>query len=282
MLLGLVANRFPANLNFMTTTKSKFLTSALLAPLLFLSLACGSSSQSASTVRDAFIKSGGTCSNSDGPATTTTASSKEPTYPIVESIDCGENEASITVYKSEDDAKRARYFLYSLNAGFMLSLGSDSSELVEFVGIFLGNTYIYTPSSAYQESEVKQIADEMGGSFNSSFDVDSNNSVFNAIASNSINGGMTEAANACAASELMSNDAVSIAFDTKGEEDADGDGLWSAFCVLKALAAPDYIFDSVMQTRALDGRTEESWGTFRASWSYHPDSGMDMTILFEG
>jgi len=263
----------------MTTTKSKFLTSALLAPLLFLSLACGSSSQSASTVRDAFIKSGGTCSNSDGPASTTTVSSEEPDYPIVESISCGENEASITVYKSEDDAKRARYFTESLTSGAMLSLGSEGSE---FFGIFLGSTYIYLPNDAYQESEIKQIADEMGGSIHSNFDVDFRNSVFNEIASNSTNGGMTEAANGCATSKLMSNDAVSITFDTKGEEDADGDSLFSAFCVLKALVSPDYIFDSVMSTRALDGRTEESWGTFRASWSYHPDSGMDMTILFEG
>ena len=263
----------------MTTTKCKFLTSALLAPLLFLSLACGSSSQSASAVRDAFIKSGGTCSNSDGPATTTTVSSKEPTYPIVESISCGEKEASITVYKSEDDAKRAQYFYESLSSGLMISLGSEASE---YFGIFLGSTYIFIPKDAYQESEVKQIAEEMGGLIHSNLDMDFKNSVFNEIVSNSINGGMTEAANGCAASELMSNDAVSIAFDTKGEQDADGDGLFSAFCVLKALAAPDYIFDSVMQTRALDGRTEESWGTFRASWSYHPDSGMDMTILFEG
>ncbi len=263
----------------MTTTKSKFLTSALLAPLLFLSLACGSSSQSASTVRDAFIKSGGTCSNSDGPAPTTTVSSKEPTYPIVERIECGENEASISVYKSEDDAKRALYFLESLTNGAILSLGSEPSETFS---IFLGSTYIWLPNDAYQESEIKQIANEMGGLIHSDLDMDFRNSVFNEIASNSINGGMTEAADGCLASELMSNDAVSIAFDTKGEEDTDGDGLWSAFCVLKALAAPDYIFDSVMQTRALDGRTEESWGAFRASWSYHPDSGMDMTILFEG
>ena len=279
LLLGLVANRFPANLNFMTTTKSKFLTSALLAPLLFLSLACGSSSQSASTVRDAFIKSGGTCSNSDGPAPSTTVSSKEPDYPIVERIECGENEASISVYKSEDDAKRALYFLESLTDGAILSLGSEPSETFS---IFLGSTYIWLPNDAYQESEIKQIANEMGGLIHSDLDMDFRNSVFNEIASNSTNGGMTEAADGCLASELMSNDAVSIAFDTKGEEDTDGDGLWSAFCVLKALAAPDYIFDSVMQTRALDGRTEESWGAFRASWSYHPDSGMDMTILFEG
>lgn len=161
----------------------------------------------------------------------------------------------------------------------MLSIGSEASE---YFGIFIGSTYIFTPQDAYQESEIKQIADDMGGSIHSNFDMDFRNSVFNEIASNSKNGGLTEAANGCAASKLMSNDAVSIAIDTKGEEDADGDALFSAFCVLKALTAPDYIFDSAMRTRALDGRIEESWGTFRASWTYSPDSGMNMTILFEG
>ena len=263
----------------MSTTKAKFLTSAVLAPLLFLSLGCGSSGQTASTVRDAFINSGGTCSNSDGPATTTTVSSKEPTYPILENLNCGEEEASITIYDSEEDAKRARYFLNFLVDGVSLSIGSEETE---FYGIFVGSAYIYLPRDAYTESEAQQIADEMGGSFHSSFDVDFQNGVFEEIASKSANGGMTEAADGCVSSELMSNDAVSIAFDTEGEEDADGDSLFSAFCLLKALAAPDYIFDSVMRTRALDGRIEESWGTFRASWTYNPNSGMNMTILFEG
>ena len=263
----------------MSTTKAKFSTSAVLAPLLFLSLGCGSSGQNASTVRDAFIKSGGTCSNSDGPATTTTVSSKEPTYPIVESIDCGEEEASITVYKSEDDAKKAEYFSNFLVDAVGISFGSEE---IEFYSIFLGSTKIYLPRDAYTKSEAQKIADEMGGSFHSSFDVDFQNGVFEEIASKSANGGMTEAADGCVSSELMSNDAVSIAFDTKGEEDADGDPIYLAFCVLKALSAPDYIFDSVMRTRALDGRIEESWGTFRASWTYNPNSGMNMTILFEG
>lgn len=262
----------------MWQTKSKIIPIVLLSSLLVLASGCGPSSQSATKVRDAYIESGGECSNSDGPATTTTVSNEEPTYPILESFVCGEEEASIAVYKSEDDARRARYFMESLSGGLMLSLGSEASE---FFGIFLGSTYIFIPQDAYSKSEVKQIADKMGGSIHSNFDVDFRNSVFSKIASNSKNGGMTEAANGCAASELISNDGVSIAIDTKGEDDADGDALFSAFCVLKALGAPDYIFDSVMRTRALDGRIDESWGTFRANWSYHPDSGTNMAILFE-
>lgn len=263
----------------MSPTKTKRLSLALFSSLLFLTTGCGSSSQSASNIRDSFIKSGGTCTDTDTPSTTTTVSSKAPAYPIVESIKCGEEEASITVYKSENDAKKAEYFSNSLVDAVGVSFGSEE---IEFYGIFVGSAFIYLPRDSYTESEAQQIADKLGGSYHSSFDEEFRNDVFNEIASNSANGGMTEAADGCLASDLMSNDAVSISFDTKGEEDADGDALFSAFCVLKALDAPDYIFDSVMRTRALDGRIEESWGAFRASWSYHPDSGTNMTVLFKG
>ncbi len=205
-------------------------------------------------------------------------SSKKPTYPILENLNCGEEEESISIYGAEEDARKARYFLSFLVDGVRLSIGSEETE---FYGIFLASAFIYLPRNAYTESKAQQIADEIGGSFHSSFDEEFQNDVFNEIASDSANGGMTEAAEGCVASELMSNDAVSISFDAKGEEDADEDTLFSAFCLLKALAAPDNIFDSVMRTRALDGRIEESWGAFRAPWSYHPDSGTNMTVLFE-
>jgi hypothetical protein len=31
-------------------------------------------------------------------------------------------------------------------------------------------------------------------------------------------------------------------------------------------------------TRALDGRQTASWDGIDAAWSYHPDSGMNMTV----
>jgi hypothetical protein len=32
------------------------------------------------------------------------------------------------------------------------------------------------------------------------------------------------------------------------------------------------------QTRALDGRQQDTWGGYTASWSYHPDSGMELIV----
>lgn len=49
-------------------------------------------------------------------------------------------------------------------------------------------------------------------------------------------------------------------------------------CVLGALNAPVYVLRQVEGTRAIDGRQSESWGSFEASWTYHPDDGLDMLI----
>ena len=47
------------------------------------------------------------------------------------------------------------------------------------------------------------------------------------------------------------------------------------------LKNPDYVFDLIGTTRALDGRQTESWGKFRATWSYHPDSGLQLLIVVQ-
>lgn len=49
-------------------------------------------------------------------------------------------------------------------------------------------------------------------------------------------------------------------------------------CVLAKLDAPSYVIHKMDSTRALDGRQSESWGDFEASWSYHPDEGLDVLI----
>lgn len=49
-------------------------------------------------------------------------------------------------------------------------------------------------------------------------------------------------------------------------------------CVLTALGTPSYVTREMGQTRALDGRLTQSWGAFEASWSYHPDDGLDVLV----
>lgn len=85
-----------------------------------------------------------------------------------------------------------------------------------------------------------------------------------------------DAADAC---EMEADDdGKSISFDTKGEEDSRGDDVTGVVCVLKALEAPDSLYSKLDHTRALDGTVSDEWGDFKATWSYHPDSGLFLVV----
>lgn len=49
-------------------------------------------------------------------------------------------------------------------------------------------------------------------------------------------------------------------------------------CVLDKLEAPSSVWSKVGTTRALDGRQSADWGGYTASWTYHPDDGLNMLI----
>ncbi|GIH08081.1 hypothetical protein Rhe02_61480 [Rhizocola hellebori] len=49
-------------------------------------------------------------------------------------------------------------------------------------------------------------------------------------------------------------------------------------CFWTELDVSDALRSELGATRALDGRRSGDWGSFHASWSYHPDSGVNMTI----
>jgi hypothetical protein len=55
-------------------------------------------------------------------------------------------------------------------------------------------------------------------------------------------------------------------------------GLKNVACVMTALHAPDSVIAKIDRTRALDGVVEDSWSTYKASWTYHPDRGLDLII----
>lgn len=69
-----------------------------------------------------------------------------------------------------------------------------------------------------------------------------------------------------------------LTIDTKGKEDLTGASLADAGCVLKALNVSDKAMSHMTSTRALDGRQTDTWEGIDAAWSYHPDSGMSMTL----
>lgn len=49
-------------------------------------------------------------------------------------------------------------------------------------------------------------------------------------------------------------------------------------CILAQVKTPDYVIAQMDRTRALDGTQHGSWGNISASWSYHPDSGLDVVL----
>ena len=49
-------------------------------------------------------------------------------------------------------------------------------------------------------------------------------------------------------------------------------------CALDSLGVPERVQSHIGTTRALDGTQEDSWEDYSARWTYHPDSGMNITI----
>ncbi|AGL13903.1 hypothetical protein [Actinoplanes sp. N902-109] len=83
----------------------------------------------------------------------------------------------------------------------------------------------------------------------------------------------------CADTGLTIADAgQTLLLDGTGEEDFTGMRSSDLSCVLEVLRTPQAVREHMWDTRALDGRQEDSWPGFTASWSYHPDDGMDMVI----
>jgi hypothetical protein len=255
--------------------KTKSVTFGLVAAVTLA--ACGSSTATIEDVRSSFVEAGGTCT-SETPNTTTTVETpqEESLWRSIQFLDCGDKESSIATYKSSEDAKRATYLMDAFKAAYMISVGSEAFATRS---IFTGNAVISLDSDSYSDSTAKEIADKMGANIYLGLDTASRSKMFDEVLKQTENGGFTMSAEGCLVEKLLSADGKSVSFDTKGEEDATGDLLASAYCMLRALLAPDYIFDSMAKTRALDGLMEESWGDFRVNWRYHPNTGVQLTII---
>lgn len=79
---------------------------------------------------------------------------------------------------------------------------------------------------------------------------------------------------------LGDND-TSLTLNGAGKEDfATLKGLPDSLlsCLLDAAKTPDYVHAQMEQTRALDGTQRGTWGSISASWTYHPDSGLDVVL----
>ena len=214
--------------------------------------------------------------SSESTTTSTRASSIETSISVLEYHDCGEDEASMSRYETQTASLQSGLLGDGLIWGFSKSIGSDLGSNPKVV--------VDTWSISISDAEVAiaaSLASKLGGTV-----FDFNDSATRAKVLQEITNGdpivaLEKVAKGCGAAEQLSSDGRSISFDTEGEDDSDGDGMYSAFCTLRILGAADFVFEAILSTRALDGRVEESWDKFSASWTYHPDTGMRLTVVAE-
>ncbi|MDS1270688.1 hypothetical protein RIF23_10295 [Lipingzhangella sp. LS1_29] len=64
-------------------------------------------------------------------------------------------------------------------------------------------------------------------------------------------------------------------------ENSDGVPVEDAECVLRALDVPDVVLSEIESTRALDGRMSAERDDVSATWSFHPDDGLDLALTRE-
>lgn len=92
-----------------------------------------------------------------------------------------------------------------------------------------------------------------------------------------IQGAYDECSLAAVPGVWVGDDGTSATFDGIGEG---GPGYADFACFVEALNIPDSVVSEMDQTRALDGRQDAEWDTFEASWTYHPDSGLNVVVNY--
>jgi hypothetical protein len=83
---------------------------------------------------------------------------------------------------------------------------------------------------------------------------------------------------ALASGAVVGDDGATLTLDGKGAEESTGLDITQIACVLFALKTPDAVVAQIDGTRSLDGRQSATWGDVSASWTYHPDNGLDMIL----
>lgn len=69
-----------------------------------------------------------------------------------------------------------------------------------------------------------------------------------------------------------------LILDHKGEDESEGLRYEKLACVLAALNIPDAVAARMDATRSLDGMQTGEWDNITASWTYHPDNGLDVIL----
>ncbi|MDO8148104.1 hypothetical protein Q6350_06630 [Isoptericola sp. b515] len=72
---------------------------------------------------------------------------------------------------------------------------------------------------------------------------------------------------------------TTLMLDVQGSDDYSGATFDDLACVLSELGTPARVTELMGTTRAIDGHQSDTWDRFTATWSYHPDSGLDLIVV---
>jgi hypothetical protein len=79
-------------------------------------------------------------------------------------------------------------------------------------------------------------------------------------------------------SSSIGDEGTTLLLDHKGEEDTTGLSFDQIACVMAELNVSDALAARIGSTRAMDGVQSGEWDGYTATWSYHPDTGLDMIV----
>lgn len=87
----------------------------------------------------------------------------------------------------------------------------------------------------------------------------------------------------CQSGSAISFDADYDVATITGAFRRNSEGSTEAFsCLVDEIPVPDHVQSDIDRTRALDGTRDASWQEYEASWTYHPDSGLNIQITYTG
>ncbi|WP_456509544.1 hypothetical protein [Arthrobacter sp. TE12231] len=102
------------------------------------------------------------------------------------------------------------------------------------------------------------------------------------IAAASVSTVLPKAVDTCNAREKagisLGDKDTSLTVDTEGKDDTTGAAMEDLVCIVKELKVPDSVVAQMDSTTSLQGRQSAEWEDLKASWTYHPDSGMKLIV----
>lgn len=87
---------------------------------------------------------------------------------------------------------------------------------------------------------------------------------------------LSDASTTCNAG-ILADDDHTLVVDMMGEDPGTGT-IDDVLCVLDEFEAPQAVIAQMESTRALDGMQSTTWSTYKVTWTYHPDDGLDMIL----